>query len=120
MPFLFLERFPWPSLQTYTALSAALLAGTVLTVCSSDSRPQSSSEETHGHPVHGSRISRYIRDGGQYLSAGYGDVAADVLLYLLTDSVFVWVSVYMNTVGRCGWELTCSMATLTLMKPQIK
>uniref|UniRef100_A0A4W6ELJ8 E3 ubiquitin-protein ligase AMFR n=1 Tax=Lates calcarifer TaxID=8187 RepID=A0A4W6ELJ8_LATCA len=37
MPFLFLERFPWPSLQTYTALSAALLAGTVLTVCSSDS-----------------------------------------------------------------------------------
>uniref|UniRef100_A0A4W6EF68 E3 ubiquitin-protein ligase AMFR n=1 Tax=Lates calcarifer TaxID=8187 RepID=A0A4W6EF68_LATCA len=93
MPFLFLERFPWPSLQTYTALSAALLAGTVLTVCSSDSRPQSSSEETHGHPVHGSRISRYIRDGGQYLSAGYGDVAADVLLYLLSDSVFVWVMV---------------------------
>uniref|UniRef100_A0A4W6EC37 E3 ubiquitin-protein ligase AMFR n=1 Tax=Lates calcarifer TaxID=8187 RepID=A0A4W6EC37_LATCA len=82
MPFLFLERFPWPSLQTYTALSAALLAGTVLTVCSSDSRPQSSSEET-----------RYIRDGGQYLSAGYGDVAADVLLYLLSDSVFVWVMV---------------------------
>ncbi|GAA6229805.1 E3 ubiquitin-protein ligase AMFR-like [Lates japonicus] len=93
MPFLFLERFPWPSLQTYTALSAALLAGTVLTVCSSDSRPQSSPEETHSHPVHSSRISRYIRNGGQYLSAGYGDVAADVLLYLLTDSVFVWVMV---------------------------
>ncbi|XP_071316650.1 E3 ubiquitin-protein ligase AMFR-like [Trachinotus anak] len=93
MPFLFLERFPWPSLQTYTALSAALLVGTVLTVCTSDSRPQSSPEETHTHPLHGSRIGRYIRHGGQYLSAGYGDVAADVLLYLLTDSVFVWVMV---------------------------
>uniref|UniRef100_A0A3B4YG10 Autocrine motility factor receptor a n=1 Tax=Seriola lalandi dorsalis TaxID=1841481 RepID=A0A3B4YG10_SERLL len=75
MPFLFLERFPWPSLRTYTALSVALLAGTVLTVCSSDSRPQSTPEETHSHPP------------------GYGDVAADVLLYLLTDSVFVWVMV---------------------------
>ncbi|KAM9351965.1 E3 ubiquitin-protein ligase AMFR [Symphorus nematophorus] len=93
MPFLFLERFPWPSLQTYTALSAALLAGTILTACSSESRSQSSSVESHSHPVHSSRIGRYIRDGGQYLSAGYGDVAADVLLYLLTDSVFVWVMV---------------------------
>ncbi|XP_044048254.1 E3 ubiquitin-protein ligase AMFR-like [Siniperca chuatsi] len=93
MPFLFLERFPWPSLQTYTALSAALLAGTVLTFCSSESRSQSSPEETHRHPVQSSRLSRYIRDGGLYLSAGYADVAADVLLYLLTDSVFVWVMV---------------------------
>ncbi|XP_037622255.1 E3 ubiquitin-protein ligase AMFR-like [Sebastes umbrosus] len=89
MPLWFLERFPWPSLQTYTLLSAALLAGTVLTACSSQSSP----EETHSQPVHSSRISRYIRDGGQYLSAGCGDVAADVLLHLLTDSVFVWVMV---------------------------
>uniref|UniRef100_A0A7N6B2J0 E3 ubiquitin-protein ligase AMFR n=1 Tax=Anabas testudineus TaxID=64144 RepID=A0A7N6B2J0_ANATE len=29
MPLLFLERFPWPSLQTYTALSVALLAGSI-------------------------------------------------------------------------------------------
>ncbi|XP_040893492.1 autocrine motility factor receptor a [Toxotes jaculatrix] len=95
MPFLFLERFPWPSLQTYTALSVALLAGTALTVYSGvgDSRSQFMSEDTHSHPAHSSRISRYIREGGQYLSAGYGDVAADVLLYLLTDSVFVWVMV---------------------------
>ncbi|XP_033491985.2 E3 ubiquitin-protein ligase AMFR-like [Epinephelus lanceolatus] len=88
MPFLFLERFPWPSLQTYTALSAALL-GTVLTVCSLESSP----EKTHSQPVHSSRVSRYIRDGVQYLSAGYGDVAADVLVHLLTDSVSVWVMV---------------------------
>uniref|UniRef100_UPI0037E7B87B E3 ubiquitin-protein ligase AMFR n=1 Tax=Semicossyphus pulcher TaxID=241346 RepID=UPI0037E7B87B len=93
MPFVFLERLPWPSLQAYTALSAALLVGTVLTVCSSDSRPQSSPEETLSDPVHSSRISRYFRDGDQFVSAGYADVAADVLLYLLTDSVFVWVMV---------------------------
>ncbi|XP_026220479.1 autocrine motility factor receptor a [Anabas testudineus] len=91
MPFVFLERFPWPSLQTYTALSAALLIGTVLTLCSSDSQFQSSPEE-----VHNSRIGRYIRDGGEYMGAGYGDVAANVLLHLLTDSVFVWMMV--NTV----------------------
>ncbi|NXJ90353.1 AMFR ligase, partial [Corythaixoides concolor] len=30
MPLLFLERFPWPSLRTYTALSALALLGTVL------------------------------------------------------------------------------------------
>ncbi|XP_041652141.1 E3 ubiquitin-protein ligase AMFR-like [Cheilinus undulatus] len=87
MPFVFLERFPWPSLQTYTALSAALLVGTILTVCSSDSRPQSSPEESLDEPAQSSRISRYIRDGG------YGDAAAEVLMYLLTDSVFVWVMV---------------------------
>nr|XP_020490652.1 E3 ubiquitin-protein ligase AMFR-like isoform X1 [Labrus bergylta] len=86
MPFVFLERFPWPSLQTYTALSAALLVGTVLTVCSSSA--SSSPEESLSDPAHSSsRIGRYIRDGG------YGDVAADVLLHLLTDSVFVWVMV---------------------------
>uniref|UniRef100_A0A8D2ZEU7 Autocrine motility factor receptor a n=2 Tax=Scophthalmus maximus TaxID=52904 RepID=A0A8D2ZEU7_SCOMX len=80
MPLLLLERFPWPSLQTYTALSAALLVGTVLTLCSpssSSSRPLSSPEE-----------------GEQHLGAGgHGDGAAGVLLYLLSDSVFIWVMV---------------------------
>ncbi|XP_019135137.2 E3 ubiquitin-protein ligase AMFR isoform X2 [Larimichthys crocea] len=90
MPLSLLERLPWPTLQTYTALSAGLLAGTVLTVCSSESHPQ---EEIRRQPVHSSRIGRYIRDGGQYLSPMYGDQAADVLVYLLTDSVFVWVMV---------------------------
>lgn len=94
MPFVFLERFPWPSLQTYTALSAALLIGTVLTICSSESRLQSSPEEIHKHPVHTSRLGRYIRDGGEFLGAGYGDVAANVLMLLLSDSVFVWVSAH--------------------------
>uniref|UniRef100_A0A8D2ZEV6 Autocrine motility factor receptor a n=1 Tax=Scophthalmus maximus TaxID=52904 RepID=A0A8D2ZEV6_SCOMX len=73
MPLLLLERFPWPSLQTYTALSAALLVGTVLTLCSpssSSSRPLSSPEE--GEQVEGEET---------------------LLLYLLSDSVFIWVMV---------------------------
>lgn len=91
MPFLFLERFPWPSLQTYTAASAALLVGAVVTLCSSDYQLQPSAEEAQNHPVHSSRVVRYIKDGGECLGSGYGDVAAGVLLHLLTDSVFVWV-----------------------------
>ncbi|XP_078067233.1 E3 ubiquitin-protein ligase AMFR isoform X2 [Mustelus asterias] len=34
MPLLFLERFPWPSLRTYTALSAALLAASLFSAYS--------------------------------------------------------------------------------------
>uniref|UniRef100_A0A3B3QFX2 E3 ubiquitin-protein ligase AMFR n=1 Tax=Paramormyrops kingsleyae TaxID=1676925 RepID=A0A3B3QFX2_9TELE len=32
MPLLFLERFPWPSLRTYTGISTVLLAGSILSV----------------------------------------------------------------------------------------
>ncbi|XP_034445161.1 autocrine motility factor receptor a isoform X1 [Hippoglossus hippoglossus] len=91
MPLWFLERFPWPSLQTYTALSAALLTGTVLSVCSSGSRPQSSPEEESSPPGLSSRDSRVLGGGGQELDSGFGDMAADVLMFLRTDSVLVWV-----------------------------
>uniref|UniRef100_A0A665W0K6 E3 ubiquitin-protein ligase AMFR n=1 Tax=Echeneis naucrates TaxID=173247 RepID=A0A665W0K6_ECHNA len=105
MPLLFLERFPWPSLQTYTALSAALLAGTLLTVCPSGSSTQPGPEETHS-----SRISRLIRDGGRL----YGDLAADVLLYLLTDRVSVWVIV--NT-ACCVLLLTAKLIQCVVFGP---
>ncbi|KAM3870213.1 E3 ubiquitin-protein ligase AMFR [Diretmus argenteus] len=85
MPLLLLERFPWPSLQTYTLLSVALLAGTVLTGYSAATGPDANN--------HRSSIREYIWDGGRYLTPGYGDVAAGVLLHLLTDSVSVWVMV---------------------------
>ncbi|XP_062245115.1 E3 ubiquitin-protein ligase AMFR-like [Platichthys flesus] len=85
MPVLFLERVPWPSLQTYTALSAALLTGTVLSLCSSGSFSQSSPEEE-------SRPSG-LRSGGQELGSGFGDMAAEVLMSLRTDRVLVWVVV---------------------------
>ncbi|XP_072403789.1 E3 ubiquitin-protein ligase AMFR isoform X1 [Chiloscyllium punctatum] len=40
MPLLFLERFPWPSLRTYTALSAALLAVSLFSAYSNLRLPQ--------------------------------------------------------------------------------
>ncbi|CAB1436596.1 unnamed protein product [Pleuronectes platessa] len=93
MPVLFLERVPWPGLQTYTALSAALLTGTVLSVCSSGSFPQSSPEEESRPPGLSSGVNRFLRAGGQGLGSGFGDMAAEVLMSLWTDSVLVWVVV---------------------------
>uniref|UniRef100_A0A673BP66 E3 ubiquitin-protein ligase AMFR n=1 Tax=Sphaeramia orbicularis TaxID=375764 RepID=A0A673BP66_9TELE len=40
MPLLFLERFPWPSLQTYTALSVALLAGSIFSAYTTVTDPE--------------------------------------------------------------------------------
>lgn len=81
MPLLFLERFPWPSLQTYTALSALLLAGTVLSAYST---------------VRDSEFSSALSEGPQNEELkleNLGNVATGVLLHLITDSLFVWVMV---------------------------
>ncbi|XP_067091685.1 E3 ubiquitin-protein ligase AMFR isoform X2 [Osmerus mordax] len=87
MPLLFLERVPWPSLQTYTALSAVLLAATVLsaynTVTESGELVRYVTEESHTSP----------EDEEYDLFTSYGDVASDILLYMTTDSAFVWVVV---------------------------
>uniref|UniRef100_A0A8D3A0S3 E3 ubiquitin-protein ligase AMFR n=1 Tax=Scophthalmus maximus TaxID=52904 RepID=A0A8D3A0S3_SCOMX len=40
MPLLFLERFPWPSLQTYTVLSVALLAGSIFSAYNTVTDPE--------------------------------------------------------------------------------
>lgn len=71
MPLLFLERFPWPSLQTYTALSTLLLAGTMLSAYSTVR------DSEHAHSASDEEVT--------------GSVATGVLLYLITDSLFVWV-----------------------------
>ncbi|XP_071391045.1 E3 ubiquitin-protein ligase AMFR-like [Centroberyx affinis] len=92
MPVFLLERLPWPSLRAYTALSAALLAGALLSACCTDPLtrpgPDSAAGETH---FHSSRIGEYIRGAGQFLTAGDGELAAGLLLHLLTDSACVWV-----------------------------
>ncbi|KTG46226.1 hypothetical protein cypCar_00014486 [Cyprinus carpio] len=84
MPLLFLERFPWPSLQTYTALSTLLLAGTILSAYSTvrDSEPPSTrTEDSHRAPE-------------EQLELEQPDtVASSVRLFLITDSLFVWVMV---------------------------
>lgn len=79
MPLLFLERFPWPSLQTYTALSALLLAGTVLSAYSTVRDSEFSSA-----------LSEDPQDEELKLE-NLGNVATGVLLHLITDSLFVWV-----------------------------
>lgn len=82
MPLLFLERFPWPSLQTYTTLSTVLLAGTILSAYSTvrDSEYSSAlTEDSHSASDEEIKLDHI------------GSVATNVLLYLITDSLFVWV-----------------------------
>ncbi|NXX11488.1 AMFR ligase, partial [Podargus strigoides] len=78
MPLLFLERFPWPSLRTYTALSALALLGTGLSAY---------------------RALIQAPDGGAGGTDSAepprrsGPRALDVAYYLLSDSLCVWVLV---------------------------
>lgn len=75
MPLLFLERFPWPSLRTYAALSGLALLAAVL----------------------GAR--RALVAAGEQRAGG--PRALDVAYYLLSDGLCVWVS---RAAGgaRCG------------------
>ncbi|XP_043084044.1 autocrine motility factor receptor a [Puntigrus tetrazona] len=87
MPLLFLERFPWPSLQTYTALSTVLLAGTILSAYSTVRDSEYSSALTEdSHSTADEEIKLDQLDN-------FGSVITSVLLYLITDSLFVWVMV---------------------------
>uniref|UniRef100_A0A4W5NA17 E3 ubiquitin-protein ligase AMFR n=1 Tax=Hucho hucho TaxID=62062 RepID=A0A4W5NA17_9TELE len=84
MPLLFLERFPWPSLQTYTALSAVFLTGSIL-----------SGYCTVPEPVEYTQSSTPVEsdDVDEDPITSLSDVAATVRLYLVSDTVFVWVMV---------------------------
>lgn len=83
MPLVFLERFPWPSLQTYTALSAVLLAGTLLSAYTAVTEPEApAAEETPSTSTDSNKIKQADTEG---------NVAANILLFLISDSLFVWV-----------------------------
>uniref|UniRef100_A0A8B9ZJX3 Autocrine motility factor receptor n=1 Tax=Anas platyrhynchos TaxID=8839 RepID=A0A8B9ZJX3_ANAPL len=76
MPLLFLERFPWPSLRTYTALSAlALLAAALSAYRALGRAPEAAAGST------------------AELQARGGPRALDVASFLLADSLCVWVLV---------------------------
>ncbi|KAJ7408969.1 E3 ubiquitin-protein ligase AMFR [Willisornis vidua] len=77
MPLLFLERFPWPSLRTYTALSALALLGAGL------SAYRALSQAPAAPPGPESAESQRCA----------GPRALDVVYYLLSDSLCVWVLV---------------------------
>ncbi|XP_065704382.1 E3 ubiquitin-protein ligase AMFR [Patagioenas fasciata] len=83
MPLLFLERFPWPSLRTYTALSALALLGTGLSAYRALSQAPGGAQPDGG--AAGTELAEVPRRGGPR--------ALDVAYYLLSDSLCVWVLV---------------------------
>ncbi|KAM8775316.1 E3 ubiquitin-protein ligase AMFR [Rhynchonycteris naso] len=92
MPLLFLERFPWPSLRTYTGLSGLALLGTIVSAYRALSQPEAEAEAGPGEPE---PITAPLPPDPAALArpmAG-GPGARDVAQYLLSDSLFVWVLV---------------------------
>lgn len=88
MPLLFLERFPWPSLQTYTALSVALLAGSIFSAYTTVTDPGFGALETEETPAPSEVDLEHLNN-----DLSNTELATTVLWYLVTDSLFVWVSV---------------------------
>ncbi|KAL7868031.1 hypothetical protein SRHO_G00094150 [Serrasalmus rhombeus] len=109
MPLLFLERFPWPSLQTYTALSAVLLAGSILSAYTAVTQPESSSPSATEDARSAS-----IEDIKEEQADRFENVASSVLLYLISDSLFVWVMV--NT-ACCILMLIAKMIQCVIFGP---
>lgn len=87
MPLMFLERFPWPSLQTYTTLSVALLAGSIFSAYTTVTDPGFGVLEAEETPVSPEVDLEHLRH-----DLSKTDLATTVLWYLITDSLFVWVS----------------------------
>lgn len=87
MPLLFLERFPWPSLQTYTALSVALLAGSIFSAFTTVTDPGFGALDTDETPAPTEVDIAHINN-----DISNTELATTVLWYLVTDSLFVWVS----------------------------
>ncbi|XP_014812865.1 PREDICTED: E3 ubiquitin-protein ligase AMFR isoform X5 [Calidris pugnax] len=89
MPLLFLERFPWPSLRTYTALSALALLATGLSAY----RALGQAPQDGGANPQPWNAPSAPQDGGAAGSEPTGPRALDVAYYLLSDSLCVWVLV---------------------------
>ena len=87
MPLLFLERFPWPSLQTYTALSLALLAGSIFSAYTTVTDPGFGVLEPDETPAAPDVDLEHLNN-----DITNTELATTVLWYLVTDSLFVWVS----------------------------
>uniref|UniRef100_A0A3P8XI32 E3 ubiquitin-protein ligase AMFR n=1 Tax=Esox lucius TaxID=8010 RepID=A0A3P8XI32_ESOLU len=121
MPLLFLERFPWPSLRTYTALSVALLAGSIFsaytTVTEQGFGFPDLDEPPPPAPSEGDN-----RGGGLGLehittsdvADADTELATTVMWYLVTDSLFVWVLV--NT-ACCSLMLVAKMIQCIVFGP---
>ncbi|KAJ7312156.1 hypothetical protein JRQ81_006500 [Phrynocephalus forsythii] len=102
MPLLFLERFPWPSLRTYAALSAVALLGSALSAYRALlllplPLPRQHESPPDGGPHRGGHGDQpqdeSPPDTGPGPGPGPGPAALDVAYYLLSDSLCVWVLV---------------------------
>uniref|UniRef100_A0A668AHV2 E3 ubiquitin-protein ligase AMFR n=1 Tax=Myripristis murdjan TaxID=586833 RepID=A0A668AHV2_9TELE len=109
MPLLFLERFPWPSLQTYTALSVALLAGSIFSAYTTVTDQGFGTLDTDETPVPSEVDLEHISN-----DIGDTELATTVLWYLVTDSLFVWVLV--NTFC-CSLMLIAKMIQCVVFGP---
>lgn len=87
MPLLFLERFPWPSLQTYTVLSVALLAGSIYSAYNTVTDPGFGALESDETQVASEVDLDHLND-----DISNRELAITVLWHLVSDSLFVWVS----------------------------
>ncbi|KAK6477037.1 E3 ubiquitin-protein ligase AMFR-like isoform X1 [Huso huso] len=90
MPLLFLERFPWPSLRTYTGLSAVLLVGSVLSAYRTVTQP---TQEDLGAEDNSQIPHSSITEQDYEVHDFDSGVATDIFWYLVSDSFFVWVLV---------------------------
>lgn len=109
MPLLFLERFPWPSLQTYTALSVALLAGSIFSAYTTVTDPGFGVLETDETPAPPDVDLEHLNN-----DISNTELATTVLWYLVTDSLFVWVLV--NTFC-CSLMLIAKMIQYVVFGP---
>nr|XP_033796474.1 E3 ubiquitin-protein ligase AMFR isoform X2 [Geotrypetes seraphini] len=81
MPLLFLERFPWPSLQTYTGLSALLLVLSVFGAYRSVTEPGHDERDSAVQSLGTSRLQEESR---------HSSLVLDLTYYLISDSLCVW------------------------------
>uniref|UniRef100_A0A3Q3VW20 Uncharacterized protein n=1 Tax=Mola mola TaxID=94237 RepID=A0A3Q3VW20_MOLML len=109
MPLLFLERFPWPSLKTYTALSVALLAGSIFSAYTTVTDPGFRALETEETPAPPEVDLEHLNN-----DLSNTELATTVLWYLVTDSLFVWVLV--NTFC-CSLMLIAKMIQYVVFGP---
>ncbi|XP_058011008.1 E3 ubiquitin-protein ligase AMFR [Ahaetulla prasina] len=93
MPLLFLERFPWPSLRVYAALSALALLGCLLSAHSALRQAETPEPEPDAGPGPPEGEATALEPPPLSLPPAHRPAALDLAYYLLSDGLCVWVLV---------------------------